>query len=238
MARTFGSLFAGIGGLDLGLSRAGWECRFQVEIAPYCRAVLKKHWPDVPRFGDIKEVSGDELPRVDLLCGGFPCQPVSVAGRRGGTADDRWLWPEFARLVGALRPRYVLVENTPGLLTLGMGEVLGDLSRLGYDAEWSLVSACAMGAPHTRERLFIVADADDELGTARVRSIPEHDRAGTLLPPRDRERRQGWLAAVTGTRGGTHGLPADVDRLGALGNAVVPQVAEWIGRLLAAGDSG
>ena len=102
MSPTFGSLFAGIGGIDLGLERAGWECRFQVEWDEYCQHVLAHHWPDIPRYG-----------------GGFPCQPFSVAGRRKGTADDRWLWPAFLGAIGALRPRYVLVENVPGLLAGG-----------------------------------------------------------------------------------------------------------------------
>src|SRR6266487_3849645 len=99
----FGSLFSGIGGLDLGLERAGMECRWQVEIDPYCQAVLRKHWPGVPKYEDVRTIS-DELERVDLVCGGFPCQPVSLAGRRRGAADERWLWPEFARLLRVLRP--------------------------------------------------------------------------------------------------------------------------------------
>lgn len=161
MNATFGSLFAGIGGLDLGLDRAGWSCKWQVEIDPYCLAVLQKHWPNVPRFGDVKTLTGDELESVDLICGGFPCQPVSCAGKKKGQADERWLWPEFARIIRMVRPRFVLVENVPGLLNANegraMGEVLGDLAESGYDAEWNRVSAASVGAPHLRERIFIVA---------------------------------------------------------------------------------
>src|SRR5579884_1573520 len=103
---NFGSLFSGIGGLDLGLERAGHVCRWQIESDPYCTAVLHKHWPQVQRYGDITGVSGHELEPVDLLVGGFPCQPVSTAGKRRGNADQRWLWPEFARLIRVLRPSY------------------------------------------------------------------------------------------------------------------------------------
>src|SRR5438270_5688184 len=154
---TVGSLFSGIGGLDLGLERAGMSVAWQVENDPFCAAVLEKHWPGVKRYGDIREIRWEEVESVDLVCGGFPCQPVSLAGRRLGTTDDRWLWPEFARCVRTVRPRYVLVENVPGLLVRGMGDVLGDLAACGYDAEWDCLPAAAVGAPHLRYRVFIVA---------------------------------------------------------------------------------
>ena len=156
---TVGSLFSGIGGFDLGLERAGHEILWQVENDPYCQKVLAKHWPDIPCYGDIHDVGKHNLEKVDMICGGFPCQPVSVAGKRKGQDDDRWLWPEFGRLIRELRPRYVLVENVPGLLIRGMGDVLGDLAKLGYDAEWGCVSAASVGAPHLRKRIFIVAHA-------------------------------------------------------------------------------
>src|SRR6266511_5760215 len=154
---TFLNLFAGIGGLDLGLERAGWSCVGQVEIDPYCQRVLAKHWPQVPRWSDIKELHPDELPRADLICGGFPCQPVSVVGRGLAQEDERWLWPHVARLVRHLRPSWVLLENVPGLLIRGMGDVLGDLAACRYDAEWDCVPASAIGAPHQRDRVWIVA---------------------------------------------------------------------------------
>jgi len=156
----FISLFAGIGGIDLGLERAGWECVAQVEIDPYCRAVLAKHWPDVPRFGDIAGVSVHNLPATDALVGGFPCQPVSVAGSRRGHADERWLWPDFFRLVREVRPRWVVAENVPGLRTLGADGVIQDLESCGY-AVWPLVvGADDVGAPHRRKRVFVVAHGD------------------------------------------------------------------------------
>jgi len=289
---TFGSLFSGIGGLDLGLERAGMQCRWQVEIDPYCRKVLEKHWPEVPRFGDIKGIT--ELPAVDLICGGFPCQPVSVAGKRLRQADDRWLWPEFARVIRMVRPRYVLVENVPGLLAGGMGDVLGDLAALGYDAEWGVLSAADMGAPHLRKRVFVVADSarpecESRAGRRGVRqggaaicvAHPDHQRPqgrlGEELPERPGQRVAGesgspvphttgagrrpegsTVARETngwGSLGGTtgsdwwltepdvgrvaHGVPHRVDRLRGLGNAVVPQCAEWLGRrILDAGIAG
>src|SRR3990167_7192103 len=134
------------------------EVRWQVENDSFCSKVLAKHWPEVKRYGDIRTLTGEELESVDLICGGFPCQPVSVAGKRRGTEDERWLWPEFARLLRVVRPRYALIENVPGLLGFGgMSDILRDLAGLRYDAEWSIIPAAAVGAPHLRGRVFIVA---------------------------------------------------------------------------------
>jgi site-specific DNA-cytosine methylase len=158
---TFGSLFAGIGGLDLGLERAGFTCRWQVEINPFSRAVLAKHWPDVARFEDVRTVGAHNLEPVDLICGGFPCQDISNAGKRVGITGERsGLWTEYARVVRELRPRLVLVENVAALLTRGFDVVLGDLAALGFDAEWTVLRASDVGAPHRRERLFVVAHAE------------------------------------------------------------------------------
>ncbi len=170
---TFGSLFSGIGGLDLGLERAGMECKWQVEQDEFCRKVLTKHWPYVPKYVDVRFIK--ELAYVDLICGSFPCQPVSVAGKQAGTDDDRWLWPEFARIIRLVRPRCALIENVPGLLTANnggaMAEILGDLAALGYDAEWDCVSAESVGAPHLRWRVFVVAYACSYPGTFRIFGI-------------------------------------------------------------------
>ena len=172
-----GSLFSGIGGFDLGLELAGHEIVWQVENEPYCRKVLAKHWPDVPCYEDIHDCGAHNLKGVDVICGGFPCQPVSVAGKQLAQDDERWLWPEFARIIRELRPRYALVENVPGLLVRGMGDVLGDLAELGYDAEWGCVSAASVGAPHLRSRVFIVAHAKRERSTTRASG---RCREGTL----------------------------------------------------------
>jgi DNA (cytosine-5)-methyltransferase 1 len=232
-----GSLFSGIGGLELGLERAGMRVVWQVESDPYARAVLRKHWPGVHQYGDVRTLRPDELAYVDLVCGGFPCQDISNAGKRAGIDGERsGLWSEYARIIRELRPRYVLVENVAALLGRGLERVLGDLAACGYDAEWDCIPAAAIGAPHRRDRLFLVAysnidgleadtnqgfifqppaDAWDTRHAARIHRSEEWN--GT--PPR----------AARLFRVGD-GIPSDVDRLRCLGNAVVPQVAEWIGR--------
>jgi len=157
MTLTFGSLFAGIGGFDLGFERAGMECKWQVEIDPFCEKVLAKHWPDVRKYRDVRECGKHNLPTVDLICGGFPCQPVSLAGRQKAQGDPRWLWPEFARVVAEMQPRWVVMENVTGLLGSGMGDILVDLAQIGYDAEWDCIPVSAFGAPHPRYRVYLVA---------------------------------------------------------------------------------
>lgn len=234
---TVGSLFSGIGGLELGLERAGMRVLFQVEIDPYARRVLAKHWPHVERFEDVRSVGAHNLPQVDILCGGFPCQDVSSAGHKLGLDGERsGLWFQFRRLIRELRPRYVLVENVSALLARGMGRVLGDLAELGFDAEWSVLSACALGAPHMRERVFVVAHSNSQPGQAWMGSLK--DRSGALPSRRCEARARDWMEPFTGIRGVADGPSARMDgaadRLRACGNAVVPQVAELIGRRIAA----
>jgi DNA (cytosine-5)-methyltransferase 1 len=127
---TFGSLFSGIGGLDLGLEKAGMRCVWQCECEPFCRKVLAKHWPNVWCYEDVRRI-GDEAAEIDLLCGGFPCQPHSLAGKRQGERDDRNLWPQCLRLVRLLGPRWCLFENVPGILTTMFGQVCDDLAGAG-----------------------------------------------------------------------------------------------------------
>jgi len=183
---TFGSLFSGIGGIDLGLERAGHQCRWQVEIDEFCRKVLRKHWPEVPRFRDITKIEGRELERVDLICGGFPSQDLSQAGKRAGIEGSRsGLWFEFARIVGILRPRYVLIENVPGLLDYrAMPRVVGELARLGYVGSWLSLRASQFGASHLRKRVFIVAHDTRQLGRREPFGIP--GRAVPTCPDADR----------------------------------------------------
>lgn len=154
---TVGSLFSGIGGFDIGLERAGFEIAWQVENNDYCREVLKQHWPTVPCHYDIKAIDWRDIPRVDLVCGGFPCQPFSLAGKRRGAADDRYLWPEVVRCLDALRPTWFLGENVPGLINLALDQVCTDLESLGYTVWPVCVPACAVDAPHIRQRVWIVA---------------------------------------------------------------------------------
>lgn len=231
-AFTYLSLFSGIGGLDLGLDRAGMTCVGQVELDPWCRTVLDRHWPEVPKHDDVRTAvdwwTARPRPAVRLVAGGFPCQPFSRAGRRRGVGDPRWGWPWFRDVVRAVRPEYVLVENVPGLLddSDAFGWVLGDLAADGFDADWTVLSACAMGAPHTRERLFLLA-----------------------YPPRERVVQRRWLQLPSNLDPQRHlhhwatqpephrvadGVPRRVDRNAALGNAVVPAVGEFIGRLITA----
>lgn len=235
---TVGSLFSGIGGLDLGLERAGWSVRWQVEIDPFCRRVLAKHWPDVPRYGDVTTLTGNELERVDLIAGGFPCQPVSEAGHRRADADSRWLWPDFARVVSLVRPKFVLVENVSGLRDRGMGTVLGALAELGFDAEWESLPAAVVGARHFRERVFIFATSrtlvNAECLDARHLTCPEEIRRWTSVSRVRLGLSRGAWAVEPDVGRVAYGVPARVDRLRGLGNAVVPQVAEWIGRRLIA----
>lgn len=223
MTLTFGSLFAGIGGLDLGLERAGLKCQWQVENDPYCIRVLTKHWPDIPRYGDVRELSGSTLEAVDVICGGFPCQPISRAGRRSAQGDSRWLWPEFARLVDEVRPRYVIVENVPPITKHGGAGVIADLASLGFDAKWSLIPATTVGAPHLRERFFLVAY------TSGRRYQPQKE---PLCAGWQGSEFHSWWTTEPGMGRVAHGIPSQMDRLRVLGNAVVPQVAEVIGRWL------
>jgi len=165
---TIGSLFSGIDGLALGLERAGLgHVVWQAETDPGASSVLAHHWPGVPNLGDVSKVDWAHVEPVDVLCGGFPCQPVSCAGKRKGRTDDRWLWPEVARAMDALRPAVVVVENVPGLLTVedgaGFAEILGDLATLGYGAMWGLLGVWQVGGCHRRDRLFLAAFADQSV---------------------------------------------------------------------------
>ena len=222
---TVGSLFAGIGGLELGLEwTGGFQTVWQVENDPYAQAVLKKHWPDVGRWDDVRTFppSPAEDWQCDVICGGFPCQDVSVAGRRVGLSGDRsGLWYEFVRVLRVLRPRYAIVENTPGLFDRGFSEVLGTLAEIGYDAEWSTVSACAMGAPFTRERVFIVAVPASER-QRQLRGFQRKDQS-------EKERNVCWQGLESRVPRVANGVPAKMDRLRCLGNAVVPAVARFVG---------
>jgi DNA (cytosine-5)-methyltransferase 1 len=333
---TVGSLFSGIGGIDLGLERAGHRVLWHSEIDKYACRVLKKHWPETPNLGDVKLINWSEVPNVDIIAGGYPCQPFSTAGKRKGKEDPRHLWPYVLDAIRAIRPRYALMENVRGHLTLGFGDVLADLASCGYSAEWQIISAASVGAPHRRDRLFFVAYPDGErshrtevnategrqsalVDSARCgEAVADADDARDRAPERDMERerstrfvfgddslygisgRSSTMADSTGrrleerepesettedtrlgsyevgtmananserfsqerpeqsstgtTRKGSHdrglmefgawwktepgmgrvahGVPARVDKLRGLGNAVVPQVAELVGRLI------
>jgi len=169
---AIGSLFSGIGGLELGLEVAGvGKTIWQVEQDDFCRNVLAKHWPEAERFDDIKTVGANNLRYADIICGGFPCQDISLAGSGAGLAGERsGLWGEMYRVIREIRPRFVVVENVPALTGRGLGAVLGDLASCGYDAEWDCISAASIGACHRRDRLFIIAHyANTDSGKGRQR---------------------------------------------------------------------
>jgi DNA (cytosine-5)-methyltransferase 1 len=229
-------LFSGIGGFSLGLERTGgFKTVAFCEIDPYCRKVLAKHWPEVPCYDDIRTLV---LPRrfTDVIVGGFPCQDISTAGEGAGIEGERsGLWKEYARLIGEIRPQFIIVENVAALLGRGLNVVLGDLTSLGYDAEWYVISAKDLGAPHLRERVWIIAYPNGngletnanqiELRNQefRVRYAPILYRSNVWDGPHPNRAR---IFRVD------NGVSSDVDRLRALGNAVVPQIPELIGRAI------
>jgi DNA (cytosine-5)-methyltransferase 1 len=214
-------LFAGIGGIGIGLERAGIPVAWRCEIDPDRRALLEQRYPGVPVFPDVGTLRGADAEPVALLAGGFPCQDVSDAGRRAGIdGEQSGLWTHFARLVRELRPRYVLVENVPGLLVRGMGRVVGNLAASGYDAEWDCLPAAAFGAPHLRARIWLLAyprgqrdEADDTVFAGRPVA----------------QLRAGW-PAEPGLPRVDDGTPAWL--VHAAGNAAVPACAEHIGRCI------
>lgn len=227
MSLTIGSLFSGIGGIELGLERAGLgPVLWQAETDPFCRSVLQRRWPHATRFHDVRAVD-QHAARPDILCGGFPCQDVSSAGkRRGLEGEHSGLWTEFARCICELRPRFVLVENVADLLVRGFGRVLGDLAAIGYDAEWDCIPAAAAGSPQLRARVWILAYPH---GKREQEGIAAPVFAGRT----ELVRSVGWAPEPAICRV-AHGLPRGVvaRELHALGNAVVPQCVELIGHAL------
>lgn len=241
------SLFAGIGGLELGLERAGMTVVGQVELDVFCRSVLGKHWPHVPKHNDVRTAvkwwRSEPRPRVDLVCGGYPCQPFSTAGKMLAQNDPRHLWPAFADVLRELRPNYAILENVPAHVRLGFDRVLADLAELGFDAEWSIVHAATVGAPHRRPRLFVLAYSHkSELGRRGGLSVLEggwwnHHQISDAHRCRTHSAGPPHAVAWAGepyVGRMVDGVSArlDADRLHALGNAVVPQVSEFIGRQL------
>jgi DNA (cytosine-5)-methyltransferase 1 len=228
----------------LGLEWAGvGHTVWQVERDPFCRQVLAKHWPDAQRFEDVREVGAHNLELVDVICGGFPCQDVSHLGKRKGMGEGTrsGLWVEYARIIGELRPRFVIVENVIGLRTLGLESVLGDLRGLGYRGEQSVLSACAVGAPHARKRLFIVAHTDDYRMVRDGAAEPAQPQGERRTPDGRGSAPDGrwelWQVGEPKVFRVANGVPLGLDRNKSLGNAVVPAVARIVGQRILALDN-
>lgn len=234
----FGSLFSGIGGLDLGLERAGMECAWQVEIDDYCNKVLEKHWPTVPRYRDVREFPPRDFNAVELIALGFPCQDVSQCGLGAGLYGERSrLWFQGLRIIRIIRPKYVLIENVAALLVRGIDRVLCDLSASGFDAEWRVLSGCEFGAPQTRERLFIIAYPNALYGSPRVGDF--EIRQESVFSAGATKRDGFWIQAPDFFAGVDAGSSGEFyrQRAEACGNTVLPQIAEWIGRRIMEAES-
>lgn len=227
------SLFAGIGGFDLGLERTGgFRTVAFAETDPYASAVLRKHWPHVPNLGDVTAV---EFPDAEVITAGFPCQDISSAGKRTGISGERsGLWREVVRAVRLVRPRLVLLENVAAILQRGMGRVLGDLAANGLDAEWDCIPASHVGAPHDRDRVWIVAYPKRR----ERRPQPYLWQAGRMgRPQQSAPWDRSWQVALREFRGVDDGSAYRVDRVDTLRNALVPQIPEMIGWAILAADA-
>lgn len=279
-------LFSGIGGFSLGLERAGMQTAAFCEIEDYPRRILQKHWPDVPIYSDIRSLTGEqiikEVGQIDVICGGFPCQPFSVAGKQLGKSDNRHLWPEMFRLIQELRPRWVIGENVAGLVRVALDDVLSNLEGEDYTCRTFSIPACGVGAIHRRERLWILAntkyagwdsapqqgsnqppvfhgsqrpnETSQPEGICVSETVANTEHEGLQGQPKsDNVSRERSASVRSGAEssfqflcsGGfrpisvpaqhplchrNDGVPDRVARLKALGNAVVPQIPELIGR--------
>lgn len=258
---THGSLFSGIGGFDLAAERAGCTNVFQVENDPWCQSILKKNFPSVKIHGDIKNFKTKAYAnKIDLITGGFPCQPFSIAGKQKGKADNRYLWPEMLRVIKDIKPKFIIGENVFGIIKLALDQVLSDLETCGYITETFVIPACAKNAPHRRDRVWIIAyqkaiqnkliryyntlEKDSRSKNSKVMVFSNtsgnrrtqfkyaqiHDKAH-----RDNRRivksRNYWQSEPRMGRV-LDGVSHRMDRIKGLGNAIVPQVAEEIIRVL------
>lgn len=257
-------LFSGIGGFSLGLERAGMDTVGFCEIEPYCQKVLKKHWPDVPIYNDVRTLPDEYTgPPVDVICGGYPCQPFSVAGKREGAADDRHLWPAMFACIKQFRPRWIIGENVAGHINMGIDQVLSDLEIEAYTTRAFVIPACALDAPHRRDRVWIIAHSNSQSQPnvtingekegimAKYSSTNTNGkrRCGRNAKRKNAKNVRELYRSAWENQGGmgiwgveppvgrvANGIPRRVDRLRALGNAVVPQIPENIGRMIMAAE--
>ncbi len=269
-----GSLFSGVGGIERGFEQAGgFKTIWFVENEPYAQAVLHKHWPNTPIYGDIKTINFAKLEQPDILTGGFPCQDISNAGQRKGIEGQRsGLWKEFLRAISQIRPKYALVENVSALTYRGLLTVLGDLTEIGYDAEWHCLPASAIGAPHRRDRIYIMAYSNNDrhiygqiskqptktwkltqCNTSTKSDVANSNKQSlegrqskrkterilgknsyeirTKQRLREKNRQETW-ATDTGILRVAHGIPNRIHRIKCIGNAVVPQCAEFFAEII------
>tara|TARA_R110000822_G_scaffold26609_1_gene80034 strand:- start:638 stop:1471 length:834 start_codon:yes stop_codon:yes gene_type:complete len=259
-----GSLFSGIGGFELGLERAiPSETIWQVEQDKFCQSILKKHWPNAKIYDDVRNIKKENVEVPDIICGGFPCQDLSVAGKQGGIQGEKsGLWWEMWRIISELsegrKKPIVVLENVSNIIRLGGREVLGSLAQIGYNAEWTTIRASDFGAPHRRERWFCVAypNRDSEPSRSKhetplegtssntdIKRIKKHSHNTISMGPARFPKHRG--STSTGLHPRNHwkespiesplcnvddGIPQRMARLKALGNAIVPQCSEWIGK--------
>lgn len=232
---THFSLFTGIGGIDLAAEWAGFTTVGQCELADYPTKILEKHWPGVPRWRDIRDVTAESvraagIGRIDLISGGFPCQPYSIAGKRQGKNDNRNLWPEMRRVITELRPGWVLGENVAHFVNLGLDDALSDLEAGNYEAWAVILPACAVDTPHERKRVFIVAHANEQQHNSGKEKTGMVDKASAetkSIGSWELKHFRGcsgriWTAPESSFERVDYGIPSELDRLRALGNAVVP----------------
>ena len=265
-------LFSGIGGFSLGLEWAGMSTVAFCERDPYCTTILKKHWPDTPVHSDVRNLDGkDYANSIDVVCGGFPCQPFSTAGLKRGSEDDRHLWPEMLRVIRESKPRWVIGENVSGFINMALDDVSLDLESEGYEVRPFVLPACAVDARHRRDRVFIIAHVAhtdehrlEEHGHGEPAEFSKASQRPTHVAHAHNEGLQGWsqtrdsasegeITIEQSSRFGescrgrywpaeptiprmAHGVPNRVDRVKALGNAVVPQLIQAIGELVLAAD--
>lgn len=259
-------LFSGIGGFSLGLERAGMKTIAFCEIDKFCQKVLRKHWPDVPIYDDITKLDGRQFyGAIDIVCGGFPCQPFSVAGKQKGKNDNRHLWPEMLRIIQEVQPSWVIGENVPGIINMELEQVCFDLETKGYEVQPIVIPACAVNAPHKRSRVWIIAYSKHvgrntitqqrgdgkavfqgkkgAVSTGEFKGVDAltsfANAASTGLERKDWHQQalpqfagfSGW-EAMPRVCGGDNGISKRVDRIKALGNAVVPQIPELLGHAI------
>ena len=235
-------LFTGIGGFALAAQWVGGiETVGFCEIDPWAQKVLKKNFPNVPIHDDVKTLDPKNYGRIDLITGGYPCQPFSVAGQRKGETDDRHLWPEVRRIIKQARPRWVLCENVTGHVTMGLDEVLSDLASEGYSAEPIIIPACAVGAGHRRERVWIIAHSKCSGWEGRVENHGVSRGAKTPYSESSNRVASTWgeLGECRGSLRESDGLSVQMvrDQCKGAGNAIVPQVAAEILRVMMMADS-